>query len=72
MKRKTTTTTEEFDKDGKLVNRTTESTEEEDSGFIYPQYPAYPSYPWWQTVGSTPTFKPEWIVRPDTTCDSSK
>ena len=44
MKRTTTTTTEEYDKDGVLKTRITETTEEEDSGYIYPQYPYYP-YP---------------------------
>lgn len=45
MKRKVTTITEEFDKDGKITNRITETTEEEDTGFIYPQqyYPWYPT-----------------------------
>ena len=46
MKRKTTTTTEEFDENGVLKLKTTEVTEEEDSGFIYPQaYHTFPCYP---------------------------
>ena len=47
MKRKVTTVTEEYDKDGNLVNKITETTEEEDSGYIYPQQP----YPWWPSTG---------------------
>lgn len=64
MKRKTTTITEEFDKDGKIINRTTETTEEEDSGYIYPQ--TYQHYPWWPSTGNplTPTC--------GTTCDCSE
>ena len=50
MKRTTTTTTEEYDKDGVLKTRITETTEEEDSGYIYPQYPHYPYYPVWDTI----------------------
>ena len=37
MKKTSTTVTEEFDSDGKLVSRTTETSEEEDTGYIYPQ-----------------------------------
>lgn len=37
MKRKTTIITEEFDEKGILKSKTTETTEEEDNGFIYPQ-----------------------------------
>jgi len=43
MKRKTVTTTKEYDKDGNLINEITETVEEEDSGYIYPQYPTYPN-----------------------------
>ena len=37
MKRTQTTTTKEYDGDGKLVTEITETVEEEDDGFIYPQ-----------------------------------
>lgn len=37
MKRKTITVTEEFDEKGILKYKSTETTEEEDGGFIYPQ-----------------------------------
>ena len=38
MKRTQKTTTKEYDGDGKLVTEITETAEEEDDGFIYPQY----------------------------------
>lgn len=63
MKRKTTIITEEFDENGKLINKITETTEEEDGGYIYPQYPTW-------TTPSYTGIKPEWIYRPgDLTCD---
>ena len=37
MKRTQTTVTREYDKDGNLTNETTETVNEEDDGFIYPQ-----------------------------------
>ena len=43
MKRKVTTITEEYDKDGKIISKITETVEEEDNGYIYPQnVPTYP------------------------------
>lgn len=50
MKRKTTTTTEEFNKDGKLISRVTEVTEEEDNGYIYPQQPYHYEHRWEPTA----------------------
>lgn len=44
MKKVTTTTTEEFDKDGNIVTRTTETITEEDDKPIQ-QWPTYPCYP---------------------------
>jgi len=45
MKRKSTTITKEYDNEGNLISETTETVEEEDSGYIFPQYPTYPTYP---------------------------
>lgn len=45
MKRKVTTTTEEYDKDGNITSKITEITEEEDEGYIYPQHPFIPFGP---------------------------
>jgi len=67
MKKKTTTITKEYDQNGKLVSEVTETTEEEDGGYIYPQqyYPSYPVYP------VTVTGKPDWTYRDNTnTCDT--
>lgn len=36
MKRKTITTTEEYDENDKLKTKITETTDEEDNGYIYP------------------------------------
>lgn len=66
MKRKTTTITEEYDADGNLVNKTTETTEEEDTGYIYPQYPYYPTVPTWPQSGE---YKPGWVYTRDVTCN---
>jgi len=38
MKRVQTTTTREYDMEGKLVNEIIETVTEEDDGYIYPQY----------------------------------
>lgn len=51
MKSKTTIITEEFNEDGKLISRTTETREEEDNGYINPQYPYNP--PWVKPVEIT-------------------
>jgi len=47
---KTTTVVEEFDKDGKLVKKTTTTTEGDTSYIPYPTHPYIPSTgdPWWQ------------------------
>lgn len=65
MKRTHTTITKEYDKDGNLVSEITETVEEEDTGYIYPQYPVYPVYPSW--TGTSP-----FIYKTDITCDSDK
>ena len=59
MKRKVTTITEEYDNEGKLKTKITETTEEEDTGYIYPQIPTYPYTPWtYPTIGD-PVYKTE-------------
>lgn len=63
MKRKVVTVTEEFDKDGILKSKITETVEEEDSGYIYPQTQTYPWYP--------TTENPIWTTS-HTTCDSGR
>lgn len=63
MKRKVTTITEEFDKDGKLTSKITETVEESDEGYIYPQYPTMPYCPEMMKItcdtltGSPPTYR---------------
>lgn len=68
MRRKTTIVTEEFDDKGNVVNRITETTEEEDSDYIHPQiYPYIPTYP--SMIG----YRPEWVYRPgEVTCTCNK
>ncbi|MGL6197804.1 MAG: hypothetical protein ACRC3H_02605 [Lachnospiraceae bacterium] len=60
MKRKTVTTTKEYDKDGKLISEITETVVEEDNGYIYPQYPASPTIP---------AYHPDWYKVTCTTGD---
>lgn len=60
MKRKTTTVTEEYDDKGNLTSKTTETTEEEDNGYIYPQ--SYQQYP---NAGTSNTYVTEF------SCDNS-
>lgn len=48
MKRIQTTVTEEYNTDGKIIKKITETVEEEDDkSTIYPYYPQ--TYPWWPT-----------------------
>lgn len=58
MKKKTTIISEEFDENGKLLCRTTETTEESDNnGYIYPQYtPLFSTTPTWVAPSITPTW----------------
>ena len=51
MKRQVTTITEEYDNGGNLINKITETTLEEDDGYVYPQQP----YPWWPSIGNSIT-----------------
>lgn len=62
MKKVTTIVTEEFDENGTLKNKITETTTEEDNGYIYPQIPIYPN-PWYPTTGN-----PVW-TNTNTTCE---
>ena len=56
---KTITVTEEYDKDGKLIKKTTITEEDVDKPItIIPSYPYYPN--WWD-------WKPSWITYPITT-----
>jgi hypothetical protein len=65
MKRIQTTVTEEYDSDGKLVRKITETVEEEDAtGTIYPNIPYTPYYP--ITYPTTP-----WYQAPTVTCDTT-
>jgi len=48
MKRQVTTITKEYDKEGNLINEITETTLEEDDGYIYPQQP----YRWCPPTGN--------------------
>lgn len=45
MKRKVTAIAEEFDNEGNIINKTTETVREKDNGFIYPQHSIYPWCP---------------------------
>ena len=57
---KTITVTEEFDKDGKLIKRTTTTIENDGETLTYPIYPTYPYYP------SSPSVPNPWWVNPVT------
>ncbi len=63
MKRKQTTTTKEYDNEGRLLRETVEEVVEEDNnGTIYPQYPTYPIYP---SIPQYPFYKPEITCKTD-------
>ena len=84
MKRTQTIVTEEFDKDGKIIRKSTETIEEDDNGEmkinpLYPIYPYFPSYSepmkiWHGT--DTPLYNPNitapWVPQyPYITCGTS-
>jgi len=57
MKKITTIVTEEFNENGAVISRTTETTEEnDDNGYIYPQHQTIPMW-------VAPSIKPAWCER---------